>query len=71
MAFAIASDTYPSNAYFEKQVNADGNNVGVLYIPLPDTSDKEGIMFCNIGGDNDSGHDFVIDVEPGGVLYNC
>ena len=40
--------------------------LGVLFVPQPNTVDEEGIMYCNIKGDNNSATNISIGVKPGG-----
>lgn len=71
VSFSLAADTYPSNAYFEKKVTVSGKFVGSIYIPWLGIGTEEGIMFCNIAGEGETGGDTIIDVQPGSKRKLC
>ena len=65
VAFTVAEDTYPSNAYFEKKVVSEHGNIGAMFIAQPATSDEEGIIFCNVEGEGEVDNDFDMDCDHG------
>jgi len=64
-SFYIARSTYPSSQYYEEMTDANGDSLGVIFIPKPDTLDAEGTMFCNIKGDNVTETNVTIGCRPG------
>jgi hypothetical protein len=57
--YFVATDTYPSESYYEGMTSASVGEVGALFIPKPNTPDVEGTVFCNIKGEeNDTEIDF-------------
>ncbi len=62
--FYVASDTYPSSAYYEYKVDSTPGNNGVVYIP--GTGQEESIYFCNIQGTNQTESNVTVGLKPGG-----
>lgn len=68
----IAKDTYPSSAYYEEVIRAVPNRHGVMYLSQPIMQDEDGVIFCNIEGDNQTETNVSIGVDPGGEpFYVC
>lgn len=66
--FYVATNTYPSESYYEYKAESVPGSNGVMFVPGPDTEDGETIMFCNIQGGNESESDISIGLKPGGEL---
>ena len=66
VTYYIATDTYPSESYYEQKTQASENEPGVMYIPQPPTRDEEGTIFCNLKGRNDTESDIIVGIRPGG-----
>ena len=69
VSYYIAQTTYPSESFYEKKVVASVQAKGVMFIAQPPTEDEEGIVFCNIKGDDDDESDIIIGIKPGGKHY--
>jgi len=63
--FYTSKTTYPSSEYYETKMEATPNRMGFIYIPQPPTSQLEGIVFCNIKGDNYTDSNVSIGTSPG------
>jgi len=63
--FYTSKSTYPSSNYYEHRVVAVSDRLGVLYVPQPPTIDEDGLVFCNIEGDNSTSTNISIGVKPG------
>jgi len=65
--FYIARSTYPSQSYYEQMITSRPDKSGIMFIPQPEgTIDIEGIIYCNIKGDNHTRTNVSIDCGTGG-----
>lgn len=70
VTYYLAPDTFPSEAYYESMTFADTGKVGAVFIPKPSTPDADGIVFCNIKGDDNDETNVDIITKPGGEYTN-
>jgi hypothetical protein len=66
--FYTSKSTYPSSDYYEQKAESRPGRPGVLFVPQPPTLDAEGLIFCNIKGDNISETNISVGIKPGGIL---
>ena len=64
--FYISQSTYPSAEYFDMMVVSSPGHMGVMFVAQPPTEDVEGLVYCNIAGDNQTQTNISIGVLPGG-----
>ena len=62
--FYVASNAYPSEAYYDYKVSAQPDQNGVVFIPAAYSAN--GTEFCNIKGDNNTSSNITVGVKPGG-----
>ena len=67
--FYTSQSTYPSSEYYEQMVVSVPERPGIIFVPKPATADEEGVVFCNIKGDNVTETNVSIGLDVGGNKY--
>ena len=69
LTYYLASDSFPSEAYFEVKEEAKPGKRAVVYIPAEDVTSEEDVMYCNImPGENET--EIEVETGPGSMKSN-